>query len=436
MLESENRNRVIYAILVAILILIPNVIHPKIIPPGVSPPKDKVLFAGQTISLAAVGDIIMHLPVKMAARDQGGYSNLFGNICEYLKNHDLVFANLETTLSAKDSKKRFEWPGFFSVETPFLEDLKGLGFNILNLANNHTLDFGNQGFHFTLSKFLENKDITPLGYQNHPRRPPGTIIKIKGVSIGLMGYTLLMNLPHSIKELYPRVNYIQNLAEINEMITDIKNFSKRCDLLIISMHWGDEYYQKANPYITHLIEKISHAGADIILGHHPHVLQKVLTINKPNNRDSPGKTLVFQSLGNFISNQGAGSETDKDLSKRESAIFYVNVIMKWYQDDKGKTHISREFKWNYLPLWTQNILEESNSQYILKSKRIPRKIRPVVLPCLYRTIKKKINKARPGKISRKEAFKLINNFYNLRARLDSIISLLGDKNLYHLTCKE
>ena len=223
------------------------------------------------VKLIAVGDISLQ-----TRRD----SHPFEKIKAVSKDKDILFGNLETVLSNRG--KVAEKAVVLYTLPDKVEWLKDAGFDILNLANNHIMDLGVEGFNETLDVLNQN-NLNFIGCSNHKFNQSYAVIKVNNTKIGFLGYY------------EGGFNKPQNGALINGMnedniIKDIRNLKPECNVIILSLHWGIENVFYPSPKQIDLAHKLIDSGATIILGHHPHVIQG---IEKYKNG------LVAYSLGNF-----------------------------------------------------------------------------------------------------------------------------------------
>lgn len=243
----------------------------------------------KTVSLAFVGDI-------MLARGVGRKIASFGidypvaKVKNVLSNADIAFGNLEGTLTGNQitgSSKNLVFrspPGFGRV-------LVSGGIDIVSLANNHTNDGGSQGITDTLTA-LKKVGIKHVGAgENVTEARSLRVLDVKGRKIGFLAYTDLSNIgleKASATASQPGVAS----ANTKVVLTEITAARKKVDFLVVSFHWGQEYrMNEPTDRQSQLAHKSIEAGADIIIGHHPHVLEKIETYR--------GKTIAY-SLGNFI----------------------------------------------------------------------------------------------------------------------------------------
>lgn len=237
------------------------------------------------ITLLAFGDLMLDRNVFLKTQKAGDFAFPFININLFLKGADFRLANLEgpitkfESVATRDNRMRFT----FSLR--FLEELKKR-FDIFSLANNHTLDFGEDGLKQT-KDFLAQEEIGFFGDFKNRKESISKVIEKNGIKIGFVGYHALV---------------YKNLSEIIKEIQDIKNKS---DFVIVFSHWGDEYQVMFSSSQQEEARMFIDAGADLILGSHPHVIQPIeIYKNK----------VIFYSLGNFIFDQYFSQETMEGLS--------------------------------------------------------------------------------------------------------------------------
>lgn len=241
------------------------------------------------VSITAVGDICLSDHFLCYGFGVGstivnnGYEFIFKHVKSYLRDADLVFGNLECVLNDKYDNK-FSELKLFNAKPETVNCLKEAGFDVLNIANNHTMQHGYDAFIKT-KELLKNNNIDVVGARGKKGFYSAPIIKeIKGKSVGLVGYSCI-NERHSLSE----PGYAYGFKD--KILDDINKLRARVDLLIVSMHWGLELISEPSYPIKMLAHSIIDAGADLILGHHPHVLQ---------GEEVYKNKLVLYSLGNFV----------------------------------------------------------------------------------------------------------------------------------------
>ena len=283
--------------------------------------KKKLPIKKEEVSLIAVGDISYSRGVERIVKKQNDINYPFLKIGDYLKNADLVFGNLETPITEGREINDFE---MIFRSNPLTEKaLKLNNFSILSLANNHTPNFGEKGLKDTFF-YLEKEGIKYVGAgENEKTAYQPVYIEKKGIKFAFLAYNDSDVVPLSYKA-------TENFAgtafmETEKMIEAVKKAKQKSDFVIVSMHSGNEYVNKPNSSQVNFAHSAIDAGADLVIGHHPHVVQ---ILEKYKDK------YIFYSLGNFIFDQQA-SETRKGLmikvyfTKDEiTKISLLPIIMK------------------------------------------------------------------------------------------------------------
>ena len=241
------------------------------------------------ITINAVGDISlgdynMTLGFGVNSKiERYGSEFIFCNVSKILKTANIVFGNLETPLSSIKGNKRNFSSLIMRGSPSAISGLKKSGFSILNVANNHMMQHGSDVFLNTCKLLLEN-NIYPLGVSgcgDFSSAP--VIIKQYNKRIGFLGYSF-------VKDIFSK-NILYAKGDRNRIQNDIKKLKIEADTIILSIHWGLELMAKPSNIIRSLSHFLIDSGADIILGHHPHVVQNI---------EYYKNKLIFYSLGNFV----------------------------------------------------------------------------------------------------------------------------------------
>lgn len=247
------------------------------------------------VSMLFVGDAMQHMPQVNAAKTKDGgynYDSCFYLIKERVSAADLAFVNFETTLAGKP------YSGYptFSAPDEFAFGLKDAGFDVFFQANNHAADKGRKGLERTIDR-LDSIDIKHTGtFKSKDTRGlyyPLMIIK-NGIRIAFLNYSYDTNgIP------VPKPNII-NAIDTVQIIKDIalaKLYNP--DIIIANMHWDEEYMTYPSQQQQKLADLLIKNGVRIVIGNHPHVVQPFVV----NKKDDKIGSVVYYSLGNFISNQ-------------------------------------------------------------------------------------------------------------------------------------
>ena len=256
------------------------------------PKIEENIIKEKRMSLVAVGDALIHNGVYLdASLGNGNYdfTKMFTEIEPLIKNYDLKYYNQETIIGGKNLGLS-NYPRFNSPDEIGLDLIK-IGFNMVSLANNHALDKNEQGVLYSVN-FWNNTNIVTNG-QNRSLEDRENKIKIyeqNGIKYAFLAYTNSTNgiTAPSGKE------YLVNVYSDNQAYEDINKIKNDVDVIIVAMHWGDEYSHVPNDLQKQQAKYLSSLGVDLIIGSHPHVIQPVGYVDN---------TLVIYSLGNFISAQ-------------------------------------------------------------------------------------------------------------------------------------
>ncbi len=250
------------------------------------------------IELIFVGDVMLDRGVKYMVEKHGDndFSFPFAKIADEIKNADLTMANLESQISDKGSKVG----SIYSFRAP-IEAIQGLifsGIDIVSLANNHAFDYGSQALKDSLERLID-AGISPVGVGNEYQAFSPTIKTVDKTKIAFFAYTDQMPVSLQAKGESLGIAVI-NKDNLTKIKADIELAKQLADIVVVSFHWGTEYAKEPSLEQTDLAENMIDAGADLIIGHHPHVVQKY---------EKYKDGYIFYSLGNFIFDQGFSNET-------------------------------------------------------------------------------------------------------------------------------
>jgi len=239
--------------------------------------------------------------------------DIFKNVKELLEKGDITFGNLECPLC--EGLDFVEKKYVFSAKEGCAEILKKAGFDILSIANNHIIDCKEKGIEKT-KKALEKNDLKYLGIGKGQQEP--TIIDKNGIKIGFLAYCKKQKMFRKLK----KIPYIVG----ENIIDDVKKAD--VDFLVVSVHWGREYNLRPSEKQVELAKKIIDNGADVVVGHHAHIPQKIEEYNKG---------LIAYSLGNFVFDQMFNSLVMKSkilkIDVDEKGINNYEVINSIYDDN-------------------------------------------------------------------------------------------------------
>jgi poly-gamma-glutamate capsule biosynthesis protein CapA/YwtB (metallophosphatase superfamily) len=241
------------------------------------------------LKLAFVGDILVARHVGRNIEAYGVHYP-FKDVVSILKSADISFGNFESTLYGQKitgSNKQL----VFRAPAKFALAVSAGGIDIVSLANNHMLDAGRAGVVSTLDALNHNGILTIGAGRNSSEANAIKIIETKSVKVGFLAFTDIANSGLANAVATSNRAGVATTIDLNRLKSNIASAKKRCDLLIVSFHFGNEYQTNPSVRQQFLAKTALAAGADIIIGHHPHVLQKVVQMK--------GKTVAY-SLGNFV----------------------------------------------------------------------------------------------------------------------------------------
>ena len=273
-------------------------------------------FTADRMVLSFIGDLSIGDAAQSRAADnsltnmidRNGFDYPFSLVADYLKADDYTFANLEVVLTDKvalKSDKKYNMIG----KPEFVNVLLEGGVDVVNTVNNHCMDFTLAGYNDTLAA-LDGAGVNHFG-SVYPGTDRGSDIlgkaEVNGVRIGMVGYS------------YPQEYDLIRLKKRMQQLRD-----EGCDLIVCSLHWGQEEHLTSQVWQYKFARDVIDAGADVIWGHHPHVVQPIMFYK--------GKPIFF-STGNFIF--GTMSEVDPstgifqleyDLTGEKPVLSLLNVI--------------------------------------------------------------------------------------------------------------
>lgn len=246
-----------------------------------------------SIRITAAGDNLLHNSVSYACAVEDGYDfkPLYENITDIIRGSDIAFINQEVMFTG-------EAGAYPNLAAPLeaADALIDAGFNVINLATNHTLDKGVKGLETCLETVYDLPFDAVLGaFRTEEESTQLCYVEKQGIRFGFLSYTYGLNGYQLPSDKLWKISMIDE-AKIKG---DLEAIRPNCDYLIVSMHWGNEYQTQQGGYQEELAQLLCDGGADLIIGTHPHVLQPVAWLENAQGH----RTLCAYSLGNFISNQ-------------------------------------------------------------------------------------------------------------------------------------
>ena len=272
------------------------------------------------LTIVAVGDNLFHNVIYQSSFVEGAYdfAPIYEQVREYIEPADIAFINQETVLAGKE----FGISGYprFNPPQELGLTVAKLGFDVVNHASNHAMDKGSKGLLATMEFWDSVPGIMYIGvHSSQEKRDTAAIVEKNNMKIGFLAYTYGTNgLP--VPDTMP---FLVSLIEPSTMAQEIDKLRLLCDVLVVSMHWGNEYQKHYNANQKLLTEFLAEHDVDIVLGHHPHVLQECEQVLRPDGKIM----LVFYSLGNFVAAQKqtatlAGGIAYIKIKKTDGALSY------------------------------------------------------------------------------------------------------------------
>ena len=308
---------VLMLVLIGKKVLIKNNVTKKVFSKVVTTTKKK---ESEELSLVMVGDCLLHTIVYKAAEQSDGtysFKNMFSNIAPLVKGYDLAYYNQESIIGGKELGLS-SYPTFNSPEE-IGDDMISMGFNMVSLANNHTMDKGVIGVTNSVEYWRTKSGVywTGQALSEEERTKNIRVEEKNGIKYAFLSYTTVTNglLPPSGKE------YMSNVYSDEKAKKDIELIKDKVDLIIVAMHWGVEYTNNEVPEQKKIAEYLSSLGVNLIIGAHPHVIEPITYVND---------TLVFYSLGNFVSSQDSsdkltGALASLKIRKIDNKIVFDNI---------------------------------------------------------------------------------------------------------------
>lgn len=274
-------------------------------------PSEKDIFGETRISFAAAGDNIIHEAVFTDAKNNAAvyasntgiatkyrFTEMYDGVADIIKNADISYVNHETPVAGES----FGISGYpdFNAPSEIGNDLSEVGFDIINIANNHMLDMKEAGYRNSISYWNEKSaqhGITMIGGYTKDDYDSVRFIEKDGVKIALLSYLTFINDSHK-NSLSASSELVIPYANKNTMTRQVGIAKENgADIIIVSMHWGTENDLKPRQSQKDYADHLASLGVDVILGTHSHTLQPVEWIEGENGH----KTLCAYSLGNLLS---------------------------------------------------------------------------------------------------------------------------------------
>jgi poly-gamma-glutamate synthesis protein (capsule biosynthesis protein) len=246
-------------------------------------------------TLTVVGDIMLGRRVGERAAAAGDPSYPLRPMQRRLRSADITVGNLESTLSTDGSPT--QGGDSFAADRRVARGLRAAGFDALSMANNHAGDYGETALVQTVDR-LTDAGLRPFGAGRDladARR--AAVVERHGVRFGFVGFNAIGETPEagpgqagaSSVSMPIRTGPLDR-AELDRVLADVRRLARRVDVVTVMPHWGDQYTERPLPIQEYVARRLVRAGADLVVGGHPHWVQGASLV---------GDSLVVQSLGNF-----------------------------------------------------------------------------------------------------------------------------------------
>lgn len=293
------------------------------------------------ITISTVGDIMVHDEQYWGAYDEGtdtyDFEPVFEHVKPYLEEADLAIGNFETTLAGED--RGYQGYPLFNSPDAIADALDYAGFDSIVTSNNHSLDMGEQGVERTVRQ-LNDRDFDVIGTYEKTPEDRHVINEVDGIEVAMLAFTESLNgmeAPYSETEVH---NMVDTISEEN--LTEAIDAAKEDDpdIILTYMHWGPEYVEEPSEEQQAYAEFLADEGVDLIIGSHPHVLQRTEYIDSGDH-----EAFVAYSMGNFVSNQRVET-IGEDFAPNEDGVIMNFDIEK--DMESGETTLTGV---DYTPTW-------------------------------------------------------------------------------------
>lgn len=322
------------------------------------------------LSMITAGDALIHSSVYQDAfisGDSYDFKKMLPSIKNLIQGYDLKYYNQETIIGGKNLGVS-TYPCFNSPDE-IGDAMLDAGFNVVSLANNHTLDRGERAILYSTQNYWPTKEVMVAGsYDSFENRNKVQVREMNGIKYTLLSYTTNTNgirIPSG-------KDYLVNKYSEEQVKKDIEMVRPYTDVIMVAMHWGEEYTATPVNSQKQIAQYLASLGVNVIIGTHPHVIEPIEFI---------GDTLVIYSLGNFISAQIGidrlvGAMVSYDIVKKEDNSIKIenvkaNLIYTYYNNFRNYyvypfTELNAGILPNYVSLYEKysNIIKmyDTNNQ--------------------------------------------------------------------------
>jgi poly-gamma-glutamate synthesis protein (capsule biosynthesis protein) len=286
------------------------------------------------VTLAAIGDILIHDKVYIDAKQKDGtynFNRIFSRVSNLLQAPDILVANQETMIGGKDLRLS-SYPTFNSPHE-IGDALKVAGVDVVTIANNHALDRGEKVIQSALT-YWDTLGIPYTGaFKSQNDRDNIRTVTRNEITFSFLSYTYGTNGISTPKG----KPFLVNRIDDSQIRTDVEQAKQLSDVIVVALHWGNEYQRFPDASQTSLAQKLANMGVHIIIGNHPHVLQPPAWVEGKQGH----RAFVIYSLGNFLSAQ-------INLYKQVGGMAIIDVLKTTNQN----SHKIELMKPSFLPTYT------------------------------------------------------------------------------------
>lgn len=314
-----------------------------------------------SIWISANGDFLFHSGIINSGYNYNvdlksyayNFDDILTEIKPYIEQADFSIGNFEGSYNPN-----YQYSGYprFNAPKEIFNSISNAGYDLITTANNHSIDTGISGLTYTIDAIRESGMDNIGTYLTDEENKP-SVFDINGIQVGFINYTYGCNGLEVTLDEKERLHNI-NLISEEKMIGELLTLEETVDMSVVIIHWGDEYSRDESDYQRELAQKLVNAGADLILGGHPHVIEATDILYK--SGENYPKYVIY-SMGNFLSNQSRYTlDYDNAIYTEDGIITFINI-------EKGYSYTKiKEVK--QLPTW---VYKEMNSDGYFDYKILP-----------------------------------------------------------------
>lgn len=334
---------------------------------GCSKKSDEVIKEEEdvVVSFKGVGDNLIHETIYLdALKEDGSYdfTSMYENVYEDIQSADIAFINQETILGGKE----LGLSGYPTFNSPseIAQNLKDTGFDLVNLASNHSLDKWQTGINNALRTFRSVDGLVFDGiYDSEEAFNSIPTFEKEGITFSFLAYT------YGTNGITPEYDYSVSYFDEAQIRSDVSKAKEISDVVIVSAHWGDENSFIPNDMQKYYAKLFADLEVDVVIGTHPHVIQPIEWVEGENGN----KTLVVYSLGNFIGGMlttenaiNGMIEFDfvQDHESKEITVENVNWVPLFIHFEGNQNNILEE-RWGYKVYKVSQYSDELAKKHVL-----------------------------------------------------------------------